>query len=138
MISVENAGEDADGGHDAQQQTSRAGVGGEVAPEDETGDRERGGGDHQASGQADHSVEEDGCRVRPRALPDFGRRGHGANGGARNAVAKHEQVAGQGGDESIRPKLRDGQAPCEQSDHGEEREQAARLRDLLKQHAGGE
>ena len=40
-----DAGEDADGCDDAQQHASGTGIGGQVAPEDETRDREGDGGD---------------------------------------------------------------------------------------------
>ena len=92
--------------------------------------------DQQPGGRAHERVQPLRDHEHARALLALGGARHRADGGARHAVAQHQQIAGERRHQPVRAQLGHLEAAGQERHDHEQRQQAGRLGDLLEQRAG--
>jgi hypothetical protein len=129
---------DAHGGQRAEAERSGARLARQLAVEDQSRDQEAGGGYQHARRHADRGVQARGRGEHTRPLAGLGGGRHRTHGGARHAVAQHQQVARERCRQAICPQLRDGQTAGQHGHDDQQGQEATGLGDLLHERPGGE
>ena len=123
---------DSDGRDHPEPDAAGARVARQRPVEDHGGDEDRRARDQEPGGRAHERVQALRDHEHARALLALGGARHRADGGARHAVAQHQQIAGERRHQPVRAQLGHLEAAGQERHDHEQRQQAGRLGDLLE------